>query len=446
MPTVHAGKVRHMLKDGRAVIYKHRPFTIQLTYETTEYVQPVEYCEDTGDHYAGVSVKSEKREYRSDEYRPLPDEKKKHEKRAEHRSSRRNRKRHRKPRFDNRKNRKGKLPPSIEHKVDVNLKPFLDIVEVCPITRAVFEIGAFDTQRLQAIQKGEALPEGKDYQQGPMYNFNTLRDAVFFRDKYTCQFCGKGIDDGRILRVHHALYWKGRHGNQLDELVTCCTKCHTAANHKKGGKLYGFTPKEFTSYAGASTMNQIRKRIVYKARKAAPHVDIQVTYGADTKAMRKYLGLEKSHVNDAYCMGEFHPERRAEQHIFQKVRRNNRVLEKFYDATYIDSRDRKKKKGAELSSGRVVRNKESSKNGENLRRFRQSKVSKGRRTIREKRYPIRPGDILLYDGKRYISGGCLHYGDYVRLKGTGKAPSVRKVRLVKHCGGYREVDPNEKDA
>lgn len=41
MPTAHLGKVKHMLKDGRAVIYKRKPFTIKLTYETTNYTQPM---------------------------------------------------------------------------------------------------------------------------------------------------------------------------------------------------------------------------------------------------------------------------------------------------------------------------------------------------------------------------------------------------------------------
>ena len=41
MPTNRLGKVRHMLKDGRAVVYQRNPFTVQLTYETTEYTQPI---------------------------------------------------------------------------------------------------------------------------------------------------------------------------------------------------------------------------------------------------------------------------------------------------------------------------------------------------------------------------------------------------------------------
>lgn len=30
MPTIRLGKVRHLLKDGKAKIIKHHPFTIQL--------------------------------------------------------------------------------------------------------------------------------------------------------------------------------------------------------------------------------------------------------------------------------------------------------------------------------------------------------------------------------------------------------------------------------
>ena len=33
MPTHKLGKVRHLLKDGKAEIVKYSPFTIQLKYE-----------------------------------------------------------------------------------------------------------------------------------------------------------------------------------------------------------------------------------------------------------------------------------------------------------------------------------------------------------------------------------------------------------------------------
>lgn len=58
MPTIRCRAVRHMLKDGKAVIIKRNPFTIQLTYETTTFVQSIEFCEDTGYQHIGLSIKS----------------------------------------------------------------------------------------------------------------------------------------------------------------------------------------------------------------------------------------------------------------------------------------------------------------------------------------------------------------------------------------------------
>ena len=438
MPTTRPGRMRHLLNDGKAVIVKHRPFTIQLLYNSPNYRQPIEFCCDTGDHHIGVSLKSEAKEYLSDEYRPLEMEKQRHDDCRKLRKTRRSKKRYRAKRLNNRKNRKGKLPPSVEHKVDVNLKAFTELTKVCPITQAVFEVGAFDTQLLAAIEKGDKKPEGEDYQRGPRYNFSTLREAVFARDGYRCRICGKGVGDKGadkkdvILRLHHALFWMDRHGDQMDELITCCTNCHTPANHKKGGILYGYTPQPMKSYAGAATMNQMRWRIVNKAKEIAPDIPIRITYGANTKAMRKFLGLEKSHVNDAYAMGDLHPEKRAEFRIIQKVRRNNRILEKFYDAWYIDARDSKKHKGSELFSGRTCRNK--NLNGENLHQYRGKKVSKGKRTIRRKHYPIRPKDRVRYKGKTYFTSGCQSYGTRIVIDGT--AVSVKNIQVVSYANGW----------
>lgn len=75
MPTSRFGKVRHMIKDGRAVVYCRNPFTIQLTYDTTDYTQPIEICQDTGYQHIGVSVKSESAEYVSAQYDLLKGEK-----------------------------------------------------------------------------------------------------------------------------------------------------------------------------------------------------------------------------------------------------------------------------------------------------------------------------------------------------------------------------------
>ena len=92
-----------------------------------------------------------------------------------------------------------------------------------------------------------------------------------------------------------------------------------------------------------------------RLKEAYPDIPITVTYGAATKRARKDLGLKKTHSNDAYSMGSFHPEHRTDLKHYRKKRRNNRILERFYDAGYLDIRDGKKKSGAVLSCGRTRR-------------------------------------------------------------------------------------------
>ena len=263
MPTFRLGKVRRLLKDGKAKIVKHHPFTIQLLYSSKTNTQSIEICEDVGYNYIGISVKSQSHEYVSAQYDTLQDEKACHDSCRKLRRTRRNRLRYRKPRFDNRKRGEGWLAPSLRHKKELNVNVVKMHCAVMPITHATVEVGSFDTMLLQAIQKGESKPEGVDYQKGPRYNLATLREAVFYRDNYTCQVCGRKIADGAILHMHHMFYWKGRHGYQLDELVTACEKCHTPANHQKGGKLFGFgEDKEFANLSGAAFMNAVRWQIV----------------------------------------------------------------------------------------------------------------------------------------------------------------------------------------
>ena len=146
------------------------------------------------------------------------------------------------------------------------------------------------------------------------------------------------------------------------------------------------------------------------------------------------MSIEKSHVNDAYVMGVFHPRHRVATICLQKKRRNNRCLEKFYDAKYIDSRDGKKKTGKELFNGRINRNHK--KDSENLHRYRSKKVSAGKRAIRKQRYPIQPHDIVIYDGRQYETSGCHSNGTRAILLPSKKSVSVKKLKIHHFSGGY----------
>ena len=436
MPTGN-GKARHLLKDGKAKIYKRNPFTIQLTYETTTYTQPIEVCLDTGYEHTGHSVKSESKEYVANQYDLLKNEKQMHDDLRKNKRNRRNRKRYRAPRFNNRvaTKKEGWLAPSLKNKADRQIDIIKRDCSVMPIKDVYVELGQFDTQVLQAIEEGKPIPKGIDYQHGPTYGADTLREAVFQRDNHTCIFCGRSaIKDNAILHTHHVYYWKDHHGDRLDELATCCEKCHTSANHKKGGKLWGYD-KKMKSFSGSAFMNSVRWYIYNTAKKELPDVNIHITYGAATKRSRIDLRLEKSHINDAYSMGVFRPSERADFEYYSKRRRNNRVLEKFYDAKYIDIRDNKKKSGKDLGCERTNR-REPRNSEKNLRIYHGKKISKGRRTIRQKRYMIQSGSIVVYQNKKYKAKGLQNYGNYIVLEGLKKSVSVKKIKLIKQPQGW----------
>lgn len=444
MPTTRLGKVRRWLKTGKAEIYCRKPFTIRLKEETTTYTQPIEVCVDTGYQHIGISVKSEKREYMSEERILLRCEKSHHDDARKYRRTRRNRLRYREPRFDNRKKGEGWFAPSIQNKIDQHVALVRNLCKVMPITSAAIEVGQFDTAVLVAVQEGRPIPEGIDYQHGPRYGVSTLREAVFQRDNYTCKVCKCNLfnkktwkkgESAPILRVHHMLYWKGQHGNRLRELMTICTNCHTSENHAEGGILYGLDI-EFQSFAQAAFMNAAKDAIFREIKQIIPTA--KRTYGTATKESRIELGLEKSHVNDAYAMGNFHPAIRAKTVTLQKVRRNNRILEKFYDATYIDTRDGKVKKGAALGCKRTNR-KEPRKSERNNRIYRGCKVNAGRRSIRRHRYPIRPRDIVLYNKNYYRAKGIHNGGTRVIVDDgsqKGKSVPVANVSVATHISGW----------
>ena len=56
MPTSRCGKVKHLLKEGKAKVVCRCPFTIQLTYECGNYTQPITLGVDSGSKHIGLSA------------------------------------------------------------------------------------------------------------------------------------------------------------------------------------------------------------------------------------------------------------------------------------------------------------------------------------------------------------------------------------------------------
>ena len=62
MPTTRHGKVRRLLKANKATVVNLCPFTIQLTYKSTDHKQPVTLGIDAGAKHIGFSATTEKEE------------------------------------------------------------------------------------------------------------------------------------------------------------------------------------------------------------------------------------------------------------------------------------------------------------------------------------------------------------------------------------------------
>ena len=186
MPTTRHGKVRRLLKDKKAVVVNLCPFTIKLTYVTSDYKQEIVLGVDAGTKHVGLSATTKSKELYASEVILRNDIINLLSTRRELRKARRNRIRYRKPRFNNRikSKRQGWIAPSVCQKIDSHIKVVSFIHSILPVSRLIIETSQFDTQK---IKNPDIL--GKEYQQGEQLGFWNVREYILFRDGHKCQHC-----------------------------------------------------------------------------------------------------------------------------------------------------------------------------------------------------------------------------------------------------------------
>ena len=322
MPTTRAGKVRRMLRDGKAVIVSHTPFAVRLTYETTRFTQSVSLGVDAGTKHIGLSATTGRKELFAAEIELRTDIVDNLSTRREARRTRRSKRsmRYRAPRFLNRRASKntGWLAPSIEQKVHSHVKAVRDICEFLPVSSVTVEVAQFDQQWI----KNPGLTD-TDYQHGEQFGFWNVREYVLWRDNHQCQCChGKSKDN--ILNVHHIKSRKTG-GDSPDNLITLCKTCHKAYH---AGKVELNLKRSFHSLRDAAAMN-IMRWAVYNRLKAELDFPINLTYGYKTKYIRINGGLEKTHAIDARCIsGNAQAMPTYRIFILKQLRRHNRKVMK----------------------------------------------------------------------------------------------------------------------
>lgn len=323
MPTERFGKVRRLLKEGKAKVVRREPFTIRLLYEPeTDVVQEC-YCGvDTGSKHVGVAVVGNDRVLYQSQTELRSDIKKKMDARRSSRRSRRNRKtRYRKKRFLNRRNsiKKDRLPPSVRHKVQAHIDEIEFCKKILPVSDLILEVSQFDT----ALMKNPNLINEKirhwGYQKGFNYGYSSRREAILHRDNYTCQCCGK---KNCRLEVHHIKFRSNDGTDDEENLITLCKECHdgvhddTVTLNKK--------PKKSKNLKHATHMSIIRSQLLKK------YPDAIETFGFVTSENRNHLKLEKDHYIDACIIASGGLEFKELDVIYRKRRISNqsRVLTK----------------------------------------------------------------------------------------------------------------------
>lgn len=312
MPTSRFGKVRRLLRDKKAKVVSRCPFTIKLLYEPESLVvQEVVLGQDTGSKHIGTAcVANDKVLYQSEVI--LRDNiKKKMDNRRAFRKNRRHRKtRYRKPRFLNRTNstRKGRLPPSVRSKVQSHIDEIEFCKKILPISKIVLEVSQFDTH----LMKNPSLIFEKvkrwGYQKGFNYEYSSRREAVLYRDNYTCQCCGK---KHVRLEVHHIIFRNLGGTDDEKNLITLCEKCHKAVHD--GILVLTKRPKKL-NLKHATHMSIIRSQLL----KIYP--DAVETFGFVTKENRNNLNLQKGHFIDACVIAGGGEKFKLNDIIYQKRR------------------------------------------------------------------------------------------------------------------------------
>ena len=285
---------RLLLKQGKARVKRREPFTIKLTFETTNYTQDLTLGVDTGSGTIGTAVSKNNGDiiYMS-EVIVRNDITDKMTQRAKYRRNRRNRKtRYRKARWLNRANsiRTNRFSPTMVSKIHSHIKEIEYIKSILPITTLVLETGQFDTHLMKNPTLANPKVRHWGYQKGVNYGFENTKAMVLNRDNYTCQCC-RGKHKDSKLEVHHAIFRSNGGSDEQENLITLCHTCHKALHD---GKLnISLTGKIKGTLKYATQMNGIRLQLLKQYPEAIE------TFGMVTKANRLKLGIEKDHHLDA---------------------------------------------------------------------------------------------------------------------------------------------------
>ena len=310
MPT-RPSRARRLMQQGRAQkLWCKGVFCVQMTdvdaADPDVEVDGVEVNIDPGARATGIAVVSDaeqgRRAHALIEIRHRGSRvKNKMDRRRAFRRSRRGRLRNRQPRFDNRTRLEGWLPPSMLTRL-VNTATWIRrLCAIFPVNFVRLETARFDTQIMENFEIS-----GKEYQQGELAGWQ-LRSYVFHRDGRKCAYCGD--TKAERYETDHIIPKSRGGADRVSNLVVCCQCCNIEKGSLsveefllgKHARLATVSRLQRRPLADASQMNIIVPELLRRLEVMGLPIAEYDAY--TTSWTRRRLGILKTHVNDALCVG-----------------------------------------------------------------------------------------------------------------------------------------------
>lgn len=349
MPTRNHCKVRHLLKEGKAVAIYSNPFTIRLKYDVPGYTQPVHEGIDTGRENIGdaASLEDGKCVYLADVKTNNKSVKHQMAERAGFRRERRRHDRQSKQRkaihdgtemkdgdddvcrskieckskkvkypgaenpvthkviqgkegkFNNRKRPEGWITPSARQLVQATLNEVKQTAKILPVSHLHVERVSFDFQKLE----NENI-KAWEYGKGPLYGYKSYKDYINDCQDGKCLICGKN----KIQYYHHINPQKNGKYDHVSNIAGLCYDCHYGPEGVHNCQETADRLEELKAAARqkyqVGLLNSVMPVLLDELHDYCDEHGIQmfVTDGKQTAATRRAYGLKKDHCIDAYAI------------------------------------------------------------------------------------------------------------------------------------------------
>lgn len=297
----HPARARMILKAGRAVVARLRPFVLRIRDRIAGSTQPIQLKIDPGAKHTGIALNTKKAILTLIEltHRKAIIQKKLAQRRAYRRRRRTANLRCRQPRFNNRR-KSGFIAPSIRSIIG-NVQSWIQrLRRWTPVTKIVIETTKFDAAKLQN-------PEitGVEYQQGTLHGF-TVWEYLLQKFNHACVYCGKSKVP---LTKDHVIPRAQGGSDRVNNLTLACLPCNQAKGSMAVNEFLSHKPQKLKALqaqlkkplSSCATMNILRSQLGQVA--IATGLPVETSSGAETKFNRSRFGIPKSHALDAAFTG-----------------------------------------------------------------------------------------------------------------------------------------------